>query len=46
MIPQIFVWARGPLAVTAHEVGCSLSESPDQVCVFVSCNIVENLPCF
>jgi hypothetical protein len=41
-IPQITAQARGPLAATAHEVGCG--PSPDQVRVYVSCNRVRNLP--
>jgi hypothetical protein len=37
-IPRV----RDPLVVIAHEAGCGLSKSPDQVHVCVSCNKVGN----
>jgi hypothetical protein len=35
MIPQIFIWTRGPLAASAHEVDMT------QVRVLIGCMFVE-----
>jgi hypothetical protein len=31
MIPQIFIWTRGPITAMAHEVGVTLRWSPQYI---------------
>jgi hypothetical protein len=38
-VPQIFTWARGPAAASAHNAGCGPIKSPDWVRACRDCNI-------
>jgi hypothetical protein len=43
MIPQIFAWAKGPAAASAHEDRYGLVKNLDRARIYVNCNRVGNL---